>query len=111
NKIALSRRLANIWLQSHAADSDTNSGENLLSELGVGQIALLHGSQTIVVEESCSQANFIGRSVCDISARRMVVTAHHVLLKPDREAVMRLVATDVEARRVFLLYLRPSELP
>ncbi|KAF4670664.1 hypothetical protein FOZ61_009507 [Perkinsus olseni] len=111
SKIALPRRLASLWLRSHASDSDTNSGENLLSELGVEQFALLHGSQTIVREESYSQANFVGRSVCDISARRMVVTAHYVVLEPDAEAVVRLVATDVETRRVFVLYLRPSELP
>ncbi|KAF4683520.1 hypothetical protein FOZ63_022357, partial [Perkinsus olseni] len=111
SRAGFKRRLANLWLRSHPTDTDTNSGENLHSELGVEQIALLHGSQTIVKEESYSQVHFIGRVVCNISARRMVVTAHHVLLEPDAEALMRLVATDVEARRVFLLYLRPSELP
>ncbi|KAF4686124.1 hypothetical protein FOZ60_005617 [Perkinsus olseni] len=110
-RAGFTRRLASLWLRSHSTDSDTNSGENLHSELGVAQIALLHGSQTIVKEESYSQVHFIGRVVCNISARRMVVTAHHVLLEPDAEALMRLVATDVEARRVFVLYLRPSELP
>lgn len=52
----------------------------------------------------------IGRVVCDISSKRLVLTAHHVLLEPNTEPAIRLVATDNETRRVFLLYMRSSEL-
>ncbi|KAF4672351.1 hypothetical protein FOL47_000659 [Perkinsus chesapeaki] len=105
-KEVLVEQLASLWLDAKV--EDVTSG--LLGELGIQEMALLRGSQSLSTAYSQNKMTFIGRTMCLISHRRMVVTVHHMVETFLEDEMIRLVATDVDARQVFVLYLRASDL-